>query len=272
MKRIVLNVLAVLFILMNSNIAMAHDPVFSVGPHVLFKGGIELHGNVTQNRNGDNKESAQAFAMKYGITGDWVAGFELPYKQVEFNNEQFNGIGDIALSTKYRFWRKDSLAVQESAALLLKVKLDSGDNQVTPSAVDSLVGFAYGFESIHWYRWASVRHSFNGDVSQANNAIERGNKTFADIVIGYRATLNGYRDPDMVYMLELNSEFSQRNSVNGIQVSNSGGEQWFLSPGFMWTLRNMAVKGGVQVPIYTNLNGDQQDNDYRLKLSIEWHL
>ena len=265
-----------LFVILKSNVVVAHDPVFSVGPHVLFKGGVELHGNISQDKSGVDKETAQTFVMQYGITGDWVTGFELPYKQVDKNNEQLTGIGDVALSTKYRFWRKDSLAQQESAAFLLKVKLDSADNEVTPSAVDSMVGFAYGFESIHWYRWASVRYRFNGDGTQHNNVLERGNKTFVDLVIGYRATLNGYREPDMVYMLELNSEFTQRNSqrnnINVKQVKNSGGEQWFLSPGFMWTLRNMAIKGGIQLPIYSNLNGEQQDNDYRFKLSIEWHL
>ena len=268
--------LTLLFVLIKSNFAAAHDPVFSVGPHVLFKDGIELHGNISQNKSGDDKKTAQTFAMKYGITGDWVAGIDLPYKQIKENNEQLSGIGDIELSTKYRFWRKDSLAQQESVAFLLKIKLDSADNKVTPNAVDSLFSLAYGYESIHWYRWASVRYRFNGEVNQDNYTLERGNKTFVDLVLGYRHTLNGYRDPDMVYMVELNGEFSQRNfqrdNMNNDQVNDSGGEAWFISPGFMWTLRNMAVKGGIQLPIYSNLNGAQQDSDYRFKLSIEWHL
>lgn len=35
------------------------------------------------------------------------------------------------------------------------------------------------------------------------------------------------------------------------------GTEWFLSPGLMWTLRNFAVKTGVQLPIASDLNGRQ---------------
>jgi hypothetical protein len=252
--------------------AMAHDPIFSLGPHVLFKEGIEVHGSVSQAKDGDEKETEQAVEFKYGLTGDWVAGIELPYKRVAANNEALSGIGDIALATKYRFWRKDTLAEQESAAFLLKVKLDTSNNEITPDTIDTLVGFTYGFESLKWYRWASVRHRFNGDSKQGSNNIERGNRTFVDLVMGYRPTLNGYRDPDMVYMVELNGELTQGSRFNGSRVSDSGGSQWFISPGFMWTLRNMAIKAGIQVPVYADLHGEQQGSDYRFKLSIEWHL
>lgn len=41
-----------------------------------------------------------------------------------------SGKGDIAVFTKYRFWRKDSLGLQESAAVLLKVITDTADSRV----------------------------------------------------------------------------------------------------------------------------------------------
>jgi hypothetical protein len=251
---------------------LAHDPIFSLGPHVLFKGGIEIHVGLEQSKNGDKKESEQKFELKYGLTGDWVVGVELPYKRFEMSDSELSGIGDIALSSKYRFWRKDILAVQESLAVLLKVKLDTSSQAITANSVDTIIGLTYGFESLNWYRWASFRYRLNGQINQDNNKIERGNKTFIDFVVGYRPILNAYRDPDLVYMLELNSEFALRNKVNDTIQANSGGSQWFLSPGFMWTLRNMAVKGGINLPVYSNLHGEQQKSDYRFKLSIEWHL
>jgi len=39
-----------------------------------------------------------------------------------------------------------------------------------------------------------------------------------------------------------------------------------------WTQLNFAVKAGVQIPVYSNLNGDQDDSDYRARAIIEWHL
>ena len=37
------------------------------------------------------------------------------------------------------------------------------------------------------------------------------------------------------------------------------------------TIRNWAIKGGVQLPLYHDLHGDQPEEDYRFKLAIELH-
>jgi len=256
-----------------TNRAYGHDPIFSPGPHVLFKDGIEVHGNVTQAKAGKEKNTSYATELKYGLTGDWVAGVELPYQHFSNNEQSVSALGDTSVFTKYRFWRNDTLGRQETAALLAKVKLNTSSNELSTNSVDSIIGLTYGLESIKWYRWASIRQRFNGNINKGQlGNLQRGNKTLIDFVIGYRPQLNGYRDPDMVYMLELNTEFSQHSKVNNKLLENSGGRQAFISPGFMWTLRNMAIKGGVQLPIYHDLNGSQQKSDYRFKLSIEWHL
>lgn len=251
----------------------AHDPIFSPGPHVLFKDGIEVHGNVFQTKAGSKKKTSYVTEFKYGLTGDWVAGVAIPYNQLSNVDQNFSSLGDVTLSTKYRFWRNDSLGRQETAAILAKVKLDTSNGKLSSNAVDSIMGLTYGLESIKWYRWASIRQRFNGNINTAPlGDLQRGNKTFVDFVIGYRPQLNAYREPDMVYMLELNTEFSQHNKRNNVSLVNTGGRQAFISPGFMWTLRNMAIKGGIQLPIYHDLNGEQANNNYRFKLSIEWHL
>ena len=253
--------------------AFAHDPVFSPGPHVLFKDGFEVHTEYTQSKQGSNTESEPAVAVKYGLSGDWVAGIEMPYQTNTDASGRQSGIGDMTLSTKFRFWRDDTLGLQKTAAILAKVKLNTGNSAVSTGTTDSLLGLTYGYESLKWYRWASVRYRFN-QTRQLNNQtnLQRGNRFFVDFVGGYRTQVNDYREPDMVWLLELNGEYGQRNAINGVDISNSGGREWFVSPGLMWTLRNFAVKTGVQVPIYSNLNGSQANSDYRARVELEWHL
>ena len=98
-----------------------HDPVFSPGPHVLFEGGKEVHTEFHRSERSNETESEAAIGLKYGLTGDWVAGFELPYLYVKDDGERNDGMGDITFSTKYRFWRHDALGLQESVAALFKV-------------------------------------------------------------------------------------------------------------------------------------------------------
>ena len=73
-------------------------------------------------------------------------------------------------------------------------------------------------------------------------------------------------------MLELNLEGTARSERAGASVPDSGGTEAFLSPGLMWTWRNVAVKPGIQLPIYSDLNGGQAATDFRAQIELELHL
>ncbi len=258
---------------MVSQTAFAHDPIFGQGPHVLFKDGFEVATEVHSSKKGNELENELGLEVKYGITGDWAMGVDLPYEIKADDGNSSSGFGDAAIFTKYRFWRKDTRALQESAAVSLKIISDTGDETQAPAlgsgTTDSVVGLSYGYEGRSWYRWASVRYRQNG----TNNAgLQRGDKTLLDFVVGWRPNLTGYTEPDMVYLLELNGELGDIATLNGSSVANTGGDEWFISPGFMWTVKNFAVRGGIQLPVVSDLNGSQEKSDYRAKLSFEWHL
>jgi len=128
---------------------------------------------------------------------------------------------------------------------------------------DGIVGLAYGYESRKHYRWASIRYRVNGTNPAG---VARGDKLRVDFVAGIRPNPSGYLEPDTVWLLEQKARF------NGVELADTGGSEWFVSPGIFWTLRNFAVKAGVQIPIYANLNGNQSESDYRARLTLEWHL
>lgn len=251
----------------------AHDPVFGIGPHVLYKGGVEVATEIHLEKVGTERESELGLELAYGITGDWAAGIELPYVWRKEGTDSANGTGDVSLFTKYRFWRHDTLGAQESMAVLLKIKTGTGDENATPAFVtgttDTILGLAYGYESLKWYRWAALRYRHNGENV---SGLRRGNKVLLDLVAGWRPKPPSYYEPDTVWLLELNGEYGKRAEQNGAELPNTGGTEWFLSPGIFWTKRNFAIKAGVQIPLTRHLNGTQESTDYRPKLVFEWHL
>ncbi|MBR9910270.1 MAG: hypothetical protein GYB33_07955 [Gammaproteobacteria bacterium] len=252
-------------------LASAHDPVFGVGPHVLYKHGYEVHLGAHLEKF-DERRSETEFELKYGITGDWVAGIGTSYQQSSGHAGNDGGRGPSSLSTKYRFWRHDTFGTQESAAVFGKVIFDDGDNGhgAKPDGNDYLFGLAYGFEGRKWYRWASVRHRINAETT---TGLERPNIWLVDLVGGIRFSPTEYHEPDWVWMLELNGELSERASqAVGSDIKRLGGNQWFLSPGLMWTLRNFAVKAGVQLPVIDDLSADQKADDYRALIDLELHF
>ncbi len=262
-----------LFSMLSLNNTFAHDPIFGQGPHVLFQNGTEVAAELSSSKNGEQLENGFDINLTYGLTGDWAIGVELPYEIKTANGNSSSGLADSAIFTKYRFWRRDSLGLQESAAVSFKVVTDTGNESLSPAlgtgTTDGIIGLSYGYEGRSWYRWASIRHRQN---ATNNSGLKRGNKTLVDFVIGARPTLTKYTEPDMVYLLELNGELGDRATLNGNSVANSGGNEWFISPGFMWTVKNFAVRGGIQLPVSSSLNGSQVKSDYRTKLSFEWHF
>jgi len=249
--------------------AQAHDPVFGLGPHVLFKGGVEIAPEVFIDRVGDKELNVTALELTYGLTGDWSAGIDIPYVNAKNNGASESGQGDLRLFTKYRFWRKDGPGVQQSMSVAVKLKTNTGNNNVSSGSTGTLLGLAYGYESRKWYRWAALRYLLNGENDSGQR---RGNIILYDLVGGLRQQQTGYLEPDTVWLLELNGEYSERNALNGLSLANSGGNEVFVSPGIFWTLRNFAVKAGVQIPVLSRLNESQQKTDYRARLILEWHL
>jgi len=133
-----------------------------------------------------------------------------------------------------------------------------------------LLGLTYGYEGRKWYRWASVRHRFNADTALGT---ERPSVWLVDLVGGIRFSPTEYHEPDWVWMLELNGEITEHLARHsGDDTHRVGGNQWFVSPGLMWTHRNVAVKAGVQLPLFDDLAKDQEADDYRALVELEWHL
>ncbi len=251
----------------------AHDPVFGQGPHTLFKGGFEVATELHSSKAGDKLDNEIGLDLRYGLTGNWTIGAEIPYSLKSSIGGSSSGIGDASVFTKYRFWRKDSLGLQESAAVSFKILTQTGDEVQSPAlgtgTTDSIVGLSYGYEGRTWYRWASVRYRENGTT---NAGLKRGSKTRLDFVVGVRPTLTRYTEPDTVWLLELNGELGDRATLNGNSVANTGGDEWFITPGIFWTIKNFAIKAGVQFPVVSNLNGSQEKSDYRAQMSFEWHM
>jgi len=258
--------------------AEAHGPLFSPAPETIFKGGTELRlGLHTEEATGaGERETAYEVSAEaeYGLTADWEVGIEIPYAKRDFDNSgDANGIGDITLDTKYQFWKRDIPGAQYKAAALFKIKLPTGDDDRSPrlgtGSTDLIGGIATGYESRRWYWFASAVYRAN---TEGGGGLEKGDKQFLNLVGGVRPALSAYDEPDTVLMLELNWERSARDDLNGAALADTGGWELFVSPVVWWTYRQLAIRGGVQIPIAHNLNGNQPSSDYRARIEFVYHF
>ena len=257
--------------------ADAHEPIFAPGAHVHSKDGHEISLQYNRDRKsgaGENEtEQELALEYEYGVTADWTVKAEIPLVNKSLNANESTGIGDAVLATKYRFIRVDLPGQQYSTTALFQIKLPTGDDDRNPrlgsGSTDFLGGLLHGLESRRWYYNTAARYRLN---TEGGGGLEKGDKVLLDIVGGVRPVLTGYKEPDTVLFLELNFENSERDTLRGSAVADTGGWELFLSPGIFWTYRTYAVTAGVQIPIADNLNGNQATSDYRFQWSIKYQF
>ncbi len=257
--------------------AEAHEPIFTPGAHVHFKGGHEVSLQYDRSRKSGagekEKEQELALEYEYGATANWTVKAEVPLVDKNFNGNGSTGIGDIVMGTKYRFLRKDLPGRQFSTTLLFQAKLPTGDDGRNPrlgsGSADFVGGLLHGLESRRWYYNTAARYRLN---TKGGGGLEKGNKVLLDLVGGVRPVLTKYREPDTVLFFEVNWENSGRDSLNGSDVANTGGWELFLSPGIFWTTGVYAITAGVQIPVAEGLNGNQPTSDYRFRLSTKYEF
>jgi len=258
--------------------ARAHGPLFSAAPETIFKGGTELTlGFHTEEATGTSEHETEyqvSVEGEYGLTADWEIGIDLPYSKRRLDGGgEANGIGDISLDTKYEFWGCNLPGAQYKASALLKVKLPTGDDGSMPrlgsGSTDVTTGLVTGYESRRWYWFASGIYRIN---TEGAGGLEKGDKQLLSVVGGVRPILSAYKRPDTVLMPELNWERSARDTLGGAALANTGGWELFLSPVIWWTYRQLAIRGGVQIPIAHSLNGRQPTSDYRARLEFVYHF
>lgn len=273
-------IITALAVVISPLVGSAHEPLFSLGPHTIFKGGLgvemEIESEKTSGVDEQEKEYTLHAEILYGITTDLSATLAVPLvldKKIENNGteESSSGPGDLEMRLKYRFWRHDQPGIQDAAAVIVGIELPTGDDDTSPRLGSGSTDFTFGLtaarESLFWYYFGDIRYRLN----TRDDGLKIGDRFFADVAIGIRPWPPEYLKPDLVLLAELNWETWQRNELNGVDAGNSGGDRLFFSPSFFFTLRNWAIKGGVQLPLYHDLHGEQPEEDYRFKLAVELH-
>ena len=229
----------------------------------------------------DQKATRLVFPTEiiYGVTPDLAVTARIPvvYRTFEKttggvkDKDRSSGIGDVTIRSKYRFWRRDTLGVQQAAAVVLGIKFPTGDDEAElplgTGSTDFLFGLTTGHEGRRLYAFGDLLYRVNTEA----NDVSAGNIFFYDAAMGFRPILTDYYRPDLVLLVEMNGEVTQKDEREGTMDPNSGGHTLWLGPNFLTSYRNLMMKGGIRFPVLQELHGVQLGHDYEAAVAIEIH-
>ncbi len=201
--------------------------------------------------------------------------------------------GDLTLFGQYRFFHKDEVNLEVSA--LFGLKLPTGrttertrqgprfevEHQSGSGSWDPMAGLAVT------KRWG--RFSLDGNIlymftTRGNQRTTLGDMFFYNLATSYRLGevrhIHHYIVGNQVHekehthlawdlVVELNGEWHGRHEINDRDDDNSGGTQVFFSPGVRATIADRYSPFlSVGIPVLQDMNGKEQEADYRFTLGI----
>jgi hypothetical protein len=195
-----------------------------------------------------------------------------------------NGIGDIKVFTRYSL-KSPKKGNSYFAIVDLGLSLPTGDTdkeflidtkkgkikkiptgmQLGDGSVDPMIQFAITKLLSNSRLDLSTRYTAN---QEGDNDYKKGDEFNYNLAYSY--AVNKIMD----LQVEINGIYSSKNKNYGIENENSGGNIIYITPGIHFKLnKRLIISGGVQLPVYRDLNGSQLSNDYKIvtKLAYRWN-
>ncbi|MFN3467280.1 MAG: transporter [Candidatus Brocadiales bacterium] len=243
----------------------------------------------------------------YGVTNDLLVGLRLPYvshEQIKEGHEHMGEVevhrhgdsadfGDLTLFGQYRLLHRHSKELEVS--VLFGLKMPTGrttestrqgprfevEHQPGSGSWDPMTGLAVT------KRWG--RLSLDGNIlytftTRGNQRTTLGDIFFYNLAASYRIgeirEVHHYKVGDQVHekehthlawdlVGELNGEWNGKHETSDRDDDNSGGNQVYFSPGVRATIADRYSPFlSVGIPILQDMNGKEQESDYRFTVGM----
>lgn len=227
--------------------------------------------------------NALASVFGYGINERLTLFGALPYferKQLTLTTpagrirRETDGIGDVTAFVRYTAYRWDGAGETFRVAPFAGVIAPTGDDderdrfgrlprplQTGTGAWGGLGGVVTTYQTLRWQVDGQIAHERRG----SHEGFQAGEQTRLDLSFQYRLLPRelGGGVPGFLYgVLESNWVHAGRDEIDGVNAIDSGGTQWFLTPGLQYVTRRWVLEAAVQLPVEQNMNGNALRDDY----------
>ena len=271
----------------NTALPVAEDEFIFRGQFVFDQSGDDPSG-----ADRDRQVFAAVSVLGYGVTSDLALFGVLPYvdKNLEITSmgvrrtRDTSGIGDLTLFGRYTVFKDDIPGRTFRIAPFAGVELPTGEDdeidgfgrlppsvQLGSGSVDPFGGLVATYQTLDFEIDAQASYKVN---TEANN-FELGDVARFDASFQYRLWPRslGSGVPGFLYgVFEGNLIHQNKNQSNGTKNPNSGGTTLFLMPGLQYVTQRWIVEGGVQIPVFQDLNGTALEKDYIVRFGFRFNF
>ncbi|KZC16733.1 hypothetical protein RHOFW510R12_01730 [Rhodanobacter sp. FW510-R12] len=195
-----------------------------------------------------------------------------------------SGIGDTQLFARYTLFQLDAPGRSFRIAPLAGVIAPTGSSHTVDrfgplprpfqngtGAWGGLAGVVATYQTLAWEFDAGATYQATG----THDGYQAGAVSQLDGSFQYRLWPSrlGAGVPRFLYgVLETNLIRTDRDRTDGLDVPDSGGTQWFVSPGLQFVTMNYILETAVQIPIAQDMNGHALRDRYIFHIGFRAHF
>lgn len=211
-------------------------------------------GDDPTGREREADELSALTTVNYGLTREWSLSLDVPVvwrdeREGDHHDDDLFGLGDISLTAKYRFFQRDSAAVDTMrAAVIGGVQAPTGTGDLSSHSWDPILGGVFMMISGRHGLTQSLVYQLNtGTIEDPWRA--GGGK--ADLL--RYDTAYAFRFEPETYSAQTKAAWYAVLELNGTYETN-GDNEVMLSPGVLIEARTWALEATVQVPVFAEVD------------------
>lgn len=216
-----------------------------------------------QHVNASNLQATYA----YGVKQNLALILNIPYANRQVDRvdpklgrfeDAHDGIADVTVLAKYRFWQKD-LGPGRTVrwAVLGGLNIRSGDSDFTSDSYDPILGAVF--------TWRGGRHRLDADLIYRFNT---GAGRFRNDALRYDFS-HSFRLFPVTFKPGQSFELDTVAELNGMYIAD-GSHEVFLSPGLQFITERWTFETSIQLPVIQDFAGDPPEANYRFIAGIRF--
>ncbi|RMH23721.1 MAG: hypothetical protein D6692_14770 [Planctomycetota bacterium] len=185
--------------------------------------------------------------LTLGLNGKLSAVLDMPLVNRDDSldgSRDANGVGDLRLGVKWRFWQDDRGAIEtKRLAAFGGLRLPTGTDGMSSGGVDPYVGLVYTMVHGRHGVNAAVRYTLTTDGDASPLAAGYGGDDLLTLETSYL-----YRLSPSAYTADTEgSLYAALESF--VDYETNGDAEWRLAPGLLWEARRWAAELNVILPV-----------------------
>lgn len=241
---------------------------FGIGQNIFEKNAIVAYVEFDQLSYKDDSfmQLVPSFIYAFSDSLSFYTGLPILLKQKKGEDTQ-RGIGNLFAELEYAFFNKTTPQAFTRGTILGNITFPtthfshSCDYQTTTTAHGSFfVGATLSHTSTRWYGYLSGGARFfleKNDVKSGSSFLYEG---------GIGMNLSNPWGITALGVIEANGILTKKDTRDCQENNNTGSNLIFVGPSVCFTGNRWLISGGIQVPLYQNLNGIQSETRFRSAL------